>query len=159
VASAGDLSGVKIDTPQGPVWTDYRGYAAIPSMPAYSTSNLQIITKTLPRNVDVRNGFQEVSVGRGSVSFVDFGVVKVRRILLDIRFADGQALPRDSGIFDAEDSYVTTAVADGQVFLDKPPASALYAKTPDGRKCELVFQLPEKQDLDAAFEHVDAVCR
>ncbi|HWW08368.1 fimbria/pilus outer membrane usher protein [Collimonas sp.] len=159
VASAGDLAGVRIATPQGTVWTDFRGQAVIPSLSAYGISNLQIATKTLPRNVDVRNGFQEVSAGRGSVSFVDFGVVKVRRILLNARFADDRPLPQDSGIFDADNHYVTTAVADGQVFLDNPSATGLYAKTPNGEKCELHFKLPEKQDLNAVFEHADAVCR
>nr|NLU60102.1 fimbria/pilus outer membrane usher protein [Pseudomonas sp. BIGb0427] len=42
ILSVGDISGVKIATPQGPVWTDYSGKAIAPSLQAYSNNRLEI---------------------------------------------------------------------------------------------------------------------
>lgn len=159
VATAGDLAGVRIQTPQGIVWTDGRGKAVVPTLQPFAMSNVQIVTKSLPRNADVKNGFQEVGAGRGSVNFVDFGVTKVRRVLLDAKLSDGELLPSDSSIRNDKDEYVTTAIEDGKVFLDSIPDAPLHAQMLDGKRCTLEFAMPEKQNLDVPFEQVDAVCR
>src|SRR5260364_379801 len=40
IASVGNLSGVKIDTPQGTVWTDTWGRAVIPRLPAFGKGEI-----------------------------------------------------------------------------------------------------------------------
>ncbi|WP_051711369.1 fimbria/pilus outer membrane usher protein [Andreprevotia chitinilytica] len=156
--SADGESGVRISTPQGTVWTDPWGHAAIPNLPAFKTSRVEVVTKSLPRSIDVKNGISMLNAGRGSVNLVDFGMVRVRRMLLDTKLHDGTPLPSRSMILDGEGNYVTTSVDDGVVFLDTVPKSSLHATKPDGGICRLDFSLPEKQDTERPYESVEAKC-
>ncbi|NTZ06310.1 fimbria/pilus outer membrane usher protein [Burkholderia metallica] len=159
VISAGNLSGVGIDTPAGTVWTDARGKAVIGSIPAYSEANTIVRTKTLPRNVDIDNGYAEFNAGRGSVSFIDIGVRRTKRMLLDVRMDDGSLLPVGSSIRDEKDNYVTTSVDDGVVYLESSPAGSLDARLPGNGTCRLQFGIPETADPTIPFTHVSATCR
>lgn len=94
VLKAGDRSGLKLQTPQGPVWTDGLGRAVAATLPAYTQARLEVDPGSLPRNVEVLNGFQEVAAGRGSVQHLDFSVVTVRRLLLKATTVDRQWLPK-----------------------------------------------------------------
>lgn len=160
IASLGDVSGIKISTPQGPAWTDAWGQAVISTAPAFAPSRLEVATKSLPRNIDVANAFQLLLPARGSVSYVNFDVVKVRRILLRAVDAQGKPLPRNATVMDADDGFVTTVLNDGTIFLPNANASAgLQVVDLDGRRCRLEFTLPLAQDLDAYFDEADAICK
>lgn len=160
VASLGsDLSGVKISTPQGPVWTDAWGRAVISTAPAYAQSRLEVATKSLPRNVDIGNAFMQINPGRGSVSYVNFDVVKVRRLLLRTVDAAGNPLPRNATVTDAGGNFVTTVLNDGTIFLSNSSVGAgLRAVDQSGNACALEFTVPVAQDLDAYFDEVEARC-
>lgn len=56
VAKIGSVSGVKLNTPSGAVWTDAWGQAVVPRLSAFNPSQVEIATNTLPRNVDIKNG-------------------------------------------------------------------------------------------------------
>ncbi len=160
IASLGDVAGIRIATSQGPVWTDAWGKAVISSAPAYSSSRIEVTTRSLPRNVDVSNAYRQITPGRGSVSYVDFDVIKVRRILLRAVDAEGKALPRNATVMDAEGSFLTTVLNDGTIFLPNAEVSAgLQVVDLDGRICLLDFTLPLTQDLDAYFDVASAVCK
>ena len=66
IAKVGDLGGVEIQTPSGPVWTDAWGNAVIPGLTAYGESSVEISTASLPRNANLPNGVQSVKPARGS---------------------------------------------------------------------------------------------
>jgi outer membrane usher protein FimD/PapC len=159
VASAGELSGVRISTPQGTVWTDHRGRAVLPVLPAYLRSRVEVLTKSLPRNADLNNGIEFLDAGRGSVSFVDFGIVKARRVLLRVTTPDGKPLPASLPVLDRKNRYVTTSVGDGIVFLNNASASELQVKLDDTSRCRLKYELPTKSDLSRPFDAVNAVCQ
>ncbi|MGV2292046.1 fimbria/pilus outer membrane usher protein [Trinickia sp. YCB016] len=158
VVSAGDLSGVRISTPQGVVWTDPRGRAVLPVLPAYQRSRIEVLTKSLPRNADLSNGIDFVDAGRGSVNFVKFGVVKTRRVLLRVTTPDGAPLPAALPVLDDKDQYLTTSVGDGVVFLNSDAAKNLQVKLADDRLCKLSYELPTKPSLDRPFDSAAAVC-
>lgn len=159
VVQAGDLSGVRISTPQGTVWTDPGGRAVIPSMSAYRSSRVELLAKSLPRNTDIDNGIEDVEAGRGSVNFVQFGVNKVRRVLLDVKTADGTPLPAALSVLDADGQYVTTSVGDGKLFLEDIPKAALRVKLEDGTLCRIDYALPAQPDLDRPFDVAEGVCK
>ncbi|RZT36314.1 fimbria/pilus outer membrane usher protein [Cupriavidus agavae] len=160
IASLGDVSGIKIATPQGPVWTDPWGQAVISNAPAYVTSSVEIATRTLPRNIDVTNAFRQIRPGRGSVSFVDFDVIKVRRLLLHTVDDTGQPLPRNATVVDAEGTFLTTVLNDGSIFLSNTAAAGgMQVIRADGTACALDFKMPMTQDLNAYFDEVNAVCK
>ncbi|NUU00910.1 fimbria/pilus outer membrane usher protein [Herbaspirillum robiniae] len=160
IVRVGDVSGVKVGTPYGPVWTDWKGQAVIAQLPPYASSRLEIATKSLPRNVDIKNGLKLLDAGRGSVNRVDFEVLRVRRIMLGAKFPDGMPLPKGGIVLDAGNQFVTTVVDDGQVFLlNGTPAGPLRVILPDERSCSLQYALPAKPDPAMFYEAADAVCR
>lgn len=159
VASVGDMGGVKLSTPSGPVWTDAGGRAVVAQLPAFGSGSVEVVTNTLPRNVDLENGYKSIDAGRGSVNHVDFAVVTVRRVLLRAVNAAGAPLPKGASVVDAQDRFVTTVVDDGKIFLVDATQTGLVVNLPDGSRCALKFQLPEKVDVDVHFEQLDAQCR
>lgn len=158
--SVGDVGGVQVSTPYGPVWTDAWGQAVISQLPSYVSSRIEITTKSLPRNVDIKNGFKVIDAGRGSVNFINFDVIRVRRILLNAKMPDGMHLPKGAFVLDADKQFVTTVVDDGQIFLiNGVPPSALQVSLSEGKSCTLYFEVPAQPNPDAFFEMADAVCR
>ncbi|MCX4163085.1 MULTISPECIES: fimbrial biogenesis usher protein [Paraburkholderia] len=159
IVSLDGIGGVKVQTPYGPVWTDWWGNAVVSTLPAYQTARIEVATKTLPRNVDIRNGFTMLNSGRGAVSQVDFGVVKVRRALLTAQLSSGAPLPKGSIVLDADDNFLTAAADNGVVFLANGNSkSGLQVHLPEGDKCRLEFDLPEKPDLTRYYETAPATC-
>lgn len=162
VAELGEkVSNVQISTPEGSVWTDRWGRAVIPSLPAYHSARVEIDTTSLPKNMDVNNALSTVAAGRGAVTHIGFGVINVRRVMLNVVDGRGVKVAKGTTIVDTEGNYVVTAVEDGLVFLsdvDKQPV--LYAVGEDGqRQCQLHFSLPEERDLNVFYEKADGVCQ
>ncbi|WP_063895523.1 fimbrial biogenesis usher protein [Burkholderia ubonensis] len=159
IASVGDVAGVKLSTPSGPVWTDWTGQAVLAALPPYRSSRVEVATKTLPRNVDINNGLLTVSPGYAAVPMLHFGVVKTRRVLLKATLPDGAVVPRGAVIDDQAGAYVTTAANDGTVFLtNSPPGQRLFAELPDAHRCALRYTLPAKPNLNAFYEPATATC-
>lgn len=161
VSVSQDISGVAIKTPQGKVWTDAWGQAVVSSLPAYKKSRVELDSTTLPKQIDVNNGFMQVTAGYGSVSNLSFDTNSVRRILLNVTLSDGSKLPRGTLITNAKNEYVSTTVADGVVFVnDILPDSKLFALTDkENSRCLLSFDLPRTADFDAYYETINAVCK
>ena len=158
ILTVGDVSGVKVTTPQGPVWTDAWGKAVAPGMQAYQNNRMEVVAKSLPRNVDISNTYKELKVGRGSVSNINFNVVTARRVLMNVTLPDGRILDKGLAV-SADDQYLTTVVDKGQVFLPNiEPGAHLTVGLPGHKTCKLDFSLPPKADTDGFFETINAVC-
>ncbi|UQS13343.1 fimbria/pilus outer membrane usher protein [Pseudomonas sp. HS6] len=159
VLKAGDRSGVKLNTPQGPVWTDGLGRAVAASLPAWSTARLEVDPLSLPRNVEVLDGVQEVKPARGSVQHLDFSVVTVRRLLLNAMTADRQRLAKGLSVHDEQGRYLTTVQDGGTIFLpDVKAGQRLQVQLPGDTQCVLRFPLSEFPEDSALIERVDATC-
>lgn len=160
VAKVGDVSGVKLNTPGGPVWTDPWGNAVLPQVNAYGSTPIEIDTKSLPRNVDIQNGFKALSAGRGSVSTLDFPVIKSRRALLHVTDEAGNTIGKGASVFNAQGDFVTTVVEDGKVFISNVELNdALTISLGEEQSCNVSFMLPDEQDLNVYFETANATCR
>lgn len=160
VLKAGDRAGLKLSTPQGPVWTDGAGRAVVASLPAYSTARLEVDPLSLPRNVEVLDGYQEVEAGRGSVQHLEFSITRVRRVLLKARTVDRQWLPSGLAVQDGQGEYLTTVLEAGTIFVpDIKPGQPLRVQLSDTTHCELQFTLAESPDEHALIEPVEALCQ
>jgi outer membrane usher protein FimD/PapC len=110
--------------------------------------------------VDLINGRYGLEPARGSVSAIDFAVVKVRRTLLTATYPDGEVVPKGAAVLSATGSFITLVGGGGQIFL--PDAQALAAPltvaAADGARCELLFNLAASPDLDALYERAQATC-
>ncbi|NWA27227.1 fimbria/pilus outer membrane usher protein [Pseudomonas gingeri] len=160
VVSVGDLSGARIATPQGPVWTDFSGQAVVAGLPAYRNSQLEVDTRSLPRRVDLRNGTKSLEAGRGSFNRVDFSVVKVRRLLLKVTDENATPLPQGASVFSDDEDFLTTVVGDGMVFLSNVETGQRFTiRLADHSACTLPVELSETLDSDRLYETATAVCR
>ncbi|WP_083365861.1 fimbria/pilus outer membrane usher protein [Pseudomonas azotoformans] len=159
IVAVGDVGAAKVSTPQGPVWTDYRGQAVIAGLPAYHNSNVEVQTQSLPRRVDLKNGTKTLKAGRGSFSTVDFEVIKVRRLLLEVRDAHGRLLPQGAPVFGRKNAFLTSVVGDGMVFLnDLNELQALNISLPDTSTCSVQLNAEPEIDEDKYYETASAVC-
>lgn len=152
------ISGVEISTPQGKVWTDWRGKAVVPGLPAYAPGRIELNTEQLPENTDVSNGFRQIVAGHGAVTDTHFLLQQTRNGLLTVTLADGSPLPKGSAIVAQDGSYVTTAVDAGTLFLtdlnDKRPLIAHWQE----RQCILHYSVPEQASKGDAYENITAQC-
>ena len=159
VASVSDIPGVRLDTPSGPVWTDGSGRAVVAQLPAYQRTSVEVRTTSLPRNLDIQNGYKTVMAGRGSVQALDFPVVTSRRVLLTIAQPDGASLGKGFPVFSGADRFVTTTVDGGKAFITNHDLKTpLTVRMAEGGNCRLDFSLPEKPDRDVYFEKAQAIC-
>ncbi|EJN20513.1 P pilus assembly protein, porin PapC [Pseudomonas sp. GM79] len=156
----GSDAGIKISTPQGPVWTDGTGRAVAASLPAYQSSRLEIDTVSLPRNVEVLNGFQEIETGRGAVPRLDFKLSSARRLMLHVRTEAGQWVPKGGAVYDSEGVYLTSVVETGLVYIaDAPEWLGLQLTLPDDRRCLLEFDTRQLPETTAPYQAAEVTCR
>ncbi|WBF46153.1 fimbria/pilus outer membrane usher protein [Serratia rubidaea] len=160
IAKVGEEAGVRLDTPAGPTWTDGRGYAVLPSLGGYKRSTIQVDTRSLAKNVDIGNAWQETEVARGAVSRVDFDVVRTRRVLADVKDAQGRPLPHGASVFDAAGNFVTVVGDRGSVFIpDAGQPGRLDVQASGVTICSFTLALPEKAVQSGLYEEAGAVCR
>jgi outer membrane usher protein FimD/PapC len=160
VLSVGDTAGVRIATPAGPVWTDARGYAVLPQLTPYGKSRIEVVTDSLPRNVDIRNGAAEIVAARGAVTKHDFNVSRTRRMLVRARTPDGTAIPFGASVTDEQGEVVGVVQQDGEIFVPNAIATPrLWIRAPDREACELAVDMGKTQDQEAYYESTTAVCR
>ncbi|AZF03880.1 fimbria/pilus outer membrane usher protein [Pseudomonas sp. R5-89-07] len=159
VLAVSDMPGIQVSTPSGPVWTDWQGQAIVPQVAAYGRSQVQVQTRSLPRNADIDNGLATLSTGRGAVDRVEFGVTMTRRALLQVQTERGAPLPRGASVSSADGEFITLVQEGSQVFLgnilDLPP---LWIKAPGQPACRLRFELPDKADPELYYETAPARC-
>ncbi|MBE4810064.1 fimbria/pilus outer membrane usher protein [Enterobacter cloacae complex sp. P42C] len=159
IAKVGDQSGIRLETPGGPSWTDSRGYAVIPSLASFRKSTVEVDTRSLDKNVDIANAWQETEAARGSVSYVSFDVVRTRRVLVTLKDAQGRGVQHGSGVFDAEGGFVTVAGENGATFIPDARPGMRYALQFSGvTTCHFSLQLPEKPAPDELYETAVATC-
>ncbi|MBT2372114.1 fimbria/pilus outer membrane usher protein [Pseudomonas fluorescens] len=159
LVSVSDMSGIKLSTPSGPVWTDWQGQAVVPQVSAYGRSPVEVQTRSLPRNADINNGLAMISVGRGAVERVDFGLTLTRRVLLTVRTEDGMPLPRGASISTDSGEFVTLVQDGGQVFLPNVlEQPKLWVSGPGMERCTLHYELPAKGDPEVYFETAPVQC-
>ncbi len=159
IASVGNIGSAKLDTPYGPVWTDFSGQAVIPGLPAYTNSRIEVQTQSLPKRVDLKNGTRVLAPGRGSVNTVAFDVVTVRRVLVTATDQQGRTLPQGASVFDKNNRFLTSVVGDGMIFLnDLNGSQHLRVALPDASSCLLNLAPETKDDHDKFYETTSAVC-
>ncbi|HAY0331160.1 TPA: fimbria/pilus outer membrane usher protein [Escherichia coli] len=160
IARVGHESGVRLNTPAGPVWTNQRGYAVIPTLTGYRRSVIQVDTRSLAKNVDIGNAWQESEVVRGAIGRVDFDVLRTRRVLVKTKMVDGSELPYGASVFNAKGRLVTVVGDDGTVFVpDAAPGMNLEVQNAGETVCSMKLALPEVADKAGLYENATAICR
>lgn len=153
-------SGVKIQTPQGYVWTDFWGQAIIPALPPYKEVNIELDPTTMPPRMDVRNASQQVKQGRYSVGHIPFSTISMRGVIFQNVLFNGKPLPTDSAILTDKGDYLTSVVEPGVFYVGNLSSNNLRIKVKlsDGLSCMLDYQLPENAPENVIYETATARC-
>ncbi|WP_081430863.1 fimbria/pilus outer membrane usher protein [Klebsiella aerogenes] len=161
IAKVGNKSGVRLETPAGPVWTDNNGFAVIPSLNSWARTGVEVDTRSLGKRADVLNGMQEVSPARGSVSHLRFDMVSTRRVMVSMRGAGGQRLPSGAAVYDAKGEFITVVDEDGNVFLPDARPGMTFSVDTKKNECRVTLdRLPEEPAEEAGlYETISGVCR
>lgn len=160
IAKVGDEAGVRLDTPAGPTWTNGRGYAVLPSLNGYKRSTIQVDTRSLAKNVDIGNAWQETESARGSVSYINFDVIRTRRVLVDVKDTQGKPLPQSASVFDDAGNFITVVGSQGSIFIPDSSNSDKYEVQASGNTiCSFTLSLPQIADMSGLYEKASAVCR
>lgn len=159
IAKVGQEKGIRLDTPAGPTWTDGRGYAVLPSVSSYQRSTIQVDTRSLPKNVDIANAWNETEAARGSVSHIEFDVVRTRRVLATVLNASGAILPYGASVFNEAGDFVTVVGEKGSVFIaDAANQQKLEVQQGGKSLCRFSLSLPDNIQQNELFETANATC-
>ncbi|MDK2375044.1 fimbria/pilus outer membrane usher protein [Serratia fonticola] len=161
IARVGNKAGVRLDTPSGPVWTNEKGYAVIPSISGWSKTTVGVDTRSLGKHTDVINGSEEMMLARGAVSYVNFDTVSSRRVMVDVRDTEGRALPSGMAVYDPHGTFITIVDEDSRMFLSDASPGMTVSLNSDSAECQVTLDnLPAAPPKDAAFyETITGVCR
>lgn len=159
VMQAGDLSGARIITPAGPVWTDYSGRAVASNLTPYRNSRLELGVDGLPRNVEVKDAVNVLDAGRGSVGRVAFKAVRIRHLLLTVHDAQGKSL-EGASVLAPDDRFLTIVGPESKLFIDAEQfaSGALQLKPESGPACFIQFKPNARPDDNAIYETASTVC-
>lgn len=153
-------SGIEITTPQGRVWTDRWGQAVVPGLTEWRKSRVEVNANTLPKSMDLANGIKNISVAHAAFRELDFKVLNTRRVMLEVKRADGSWLTKGTSIVDEKNNYLVSAVDSGRVFVtDMSNSPALYAVDDNmQRVCRIDYTLSDTQDKESFYETAKGVC-
>lgn len=159
IAKVGNEGGVRLDTPSGSTWTNKGGYAVLPSLGKFSSSTVQVDTRSLSKSIDIGNAWQETNTARGSVSFLDFDVTQTRRVLAYVEDLQGDKLQPGSAVFDSSGNFVTFVGEDGSIFVPNAfDTPKLDVKRPGKSVCSFEISLPINKKGNRLYETTKSVC-
>lgn len=152
--------GLRLDTPVGPVVTDHRGIAVIPSLRPYTSSRVAVHGNSVPTGIRLDTAATEWTLARGTVAHATIGATVLRQLLLTIRTSNGELAPLGAALFDEEGEMVTAVVNGGQAMLvNQDIGKSLALDVPGGDACRLVYHVPQRFDPEEDYLLADAECR
>ena len=132
------VDGLRINTPDGPVWTNSAGNASIASISPYLEQTVIVPARDVPGDLEVDRGVAIVKVARGSVTAVTLSARRVNRVLLTTSLQGGAAVGSGSELVDAGNLLVGITDARGRVLINQYTQDASFSLVaPDGKKCLL----------------------
>lgn len=159
VVRVGDLAGVRLNTPSGPVWTGLNGLAAIPALSPFQESRVELDTASIPDDIDVDSGYQSIQAMRGIVLKTDISVSKARRLLLAVVTPDGKELASGTPVLRSDGEYVAPTLSGGRVFVANHLDGQNYvANFGSGEQCTFRHMKIVPRVEGEQFERAVALC-
>ena len=155
----GDVAGVQLNTPQGTVWSGFNGLTAVPGLTPFASSTVEVVTTSLPPNVDIDQAVQVVQAVRGAVVNMEMKANKVQRVLLTVTH-NGSVLPERAPVMRDDGEFVAVSAQDGRIVMsDFKPAEGYTVRLPDGTSCKLSNIKLSDLTAGSAFQTGVAVCQ
>ncbi|MHC8336527.1 FimD/PapC C-terminal domain-containing protein [Pseudomonas sp. HLT2-19-2] len=84
----------------------------------------------------------------------------VRRLMLNVRTAEGDWVPKGASVHSNQGEYLTSVVDAGLVYLaDAPDEVRLQVMLPDNRPCHLELDTAGLPESSLPYATVEVVCR
>ena len=132
------VDGLRINTPDGPVWTNSAGNAAMASLFPYAEQTLVVSARDVPGDLEIDRGVAIVKVARGSVTAVTLGARRVKRVLLTAYLPGGIVAKSGAELIDADNRLVGITDALGRVLITDFTENSIFSLVPlDSNKCQL----------------------
>ncbi|QNB06091.1 fimbria/pilus outer membrane usher protein [Herbaspirillum frisingense] len=158
LVEAPGASAVAVDATPG-ARTDWRGYTAVSAGSPYQTSTISLDPLTLPDDAEVVRTDTQVVPTEGAVVEAKFGVRVGARALMNLRQADGKAVPFGAQVSVMELPDRSGIVgSDGQLYLSGLPDKGVLNVKWGDQQCRMPFTLSETNVM-AGLHQLSGVCQ
>ncbi len=159
IVRTADVTGVRIETPGGAVWSGPFGLAAVPYYNAYRESRIEVATNSVGLDIEIDRGLLDVKAARGAVIDLDLGMRRVRRVVLTVRDGEGNLLRTGSSVTNEKGEMLAVSLARGKVLVASLyDDSVLYAQDLQGRRCSIRDIRLNPKSKDSLFDSGVSVC-
>lgn len=141
--------------------TNGRGYSLVPYLTPYRYNRIALDTDHLGLDIDVENGVSQAIPRRGAVIKARFEVSRSRKIIAQLRMADGKSPPFGSQVLDHRGNVVGVLGPGGQVLLAVAAGDTrLVARWNPLAKGQCTFELaPMADTADAGYSTQTLACQ
>ena len=142
-----DYDGIKIRTVGADVSTD-DGIALVPSLRPYKENSIEIVTKTLPENVTIDNGYQELYLSYGSIGKIKINTKPFYQSLIKLVNEDNEPITMDHVVLNGDDNFITTVGLDGLVFFEIETNDKIFKSKSKLNECwfDITTAIPDKEN-------------
>lgn len=129
--------------------TNARGYSLVPYLTPYRHNRITLDTDHLGLEVDIENSVSQAVPRRGAVIKARFKVSRSRKIIAELRLADGKQPPFGTQVLDTHGHVVGVVGPGGQVLLAVSETDKrLIAKWSERSQGQCVFELEPRRKED-----------
>jgi outer membrane usher protein len=144
------IAGVGVQNAPG-TRTNGRGYSLVPYLTPYRYNRIALDTDHLGLDIDVENGVSQAIPRRGAVIKTRFNISRSRKIIAQLRMADGKLPPFGSQVLDGNGNVVGVLGPGGQVLLAVAAGDTrLIARWNPLAQGQCAFELAPTPDLAEA---------
>lgn len=164
IVEAENAAGARIASTNG-LRVDPWGHALISTLTPFARNQIEIDPKGLPLNVELKSSMQQIAPTAGAVVKVKFDTTNAgRAAIIQVKTADGKALPFGADVFDAAGQPVGVVAQGGRIVARglKSDSGKLTVKWGEqaSETCMLAYALPKVDAGNAQpFVRIDAQCK
>ncbi len=151
-----DLDGVEIETLGSNVVTD-DGVAVIPSVDPFVNNQITVVTKTLPENVTISNGLQEINLPFGSIGKLIIPTKPFYQSLIQLVDESNNPISRTHLVTDLNDNFITTVGFDGLVFFEVETKDNKFKARTETTECIFDLTKATESKIDSTIKVI--VCK
>lgn len=142
---------------------DGRGYAVVPYVAPYRLNTVTLDPQGMSHDVELESSSQSVAPFAGAISYLRFDTRKGRALLIQVRNAEGRALPFGAQVKDAQGQPVGMVGQGSRLYVrsetDQGRLQVAWGAGSD-QQCTVDYQVPADADASkTGFISLEAACR
>lgn len=138
------------------------GYAVVGGLTPYRQNDVEIDPKGTSKDVELQVTSQSVAPRYGSIVMLKYPTVSGAPVLMTVKRDDGEVIPLGAEVLDAKGNNLSMVGQGGRIFLrgleSKGELTVKWGEG-SGKRCQIDYQVPAKNNKDQSFTKVDSTCR